>query len=377
MNQIYLTRLKLGILMLFTSISMMAQITILPTNVTTLAGSAWGYADGTGTGAQFYSPVTMAYDNAGNIYVADASNSRIRKIVISTGEVTTFAGSSQGYADGTGTAAQFWYPSSIVYDGAGNLYVGDLGNWRIRKIVIATAEVTTIAGDGTRGGTNGTLLGSSFDNTYLAWGGSDILYVADHSRHTVRKIDITNNTVTAIAGSDDVAGDVDGIGSAARFQSPSGIAYINGDLYIGDSYNRKIKQINLTTNAVTTVAGSIDGNADGTGTAAEFGYISHLQFDGFNSIYITTRETGQNRVRRMDLTTTDVTTLAGSTDGQVNGVGTNAQFAGPGGMCLDENGNLYLTDIGTLHLIKKVEKVSHTFSTCLLYTSDAADERIV
>jgi streptogramin lyase len=118
--------------------------------ITVLAGSTWGYADGTGQSAQFRIPYGVAVDGAGNVYVADYANSRIRKISPG-GLVSTLAGSTEGYADGTGAAAMFNRPSGVAVDGAGNVYVADLLNYSIRKISPG-GQVSTLAGNGTSSG---------------------------------------------------------------------------------------------------------------------------------------------------------------------------------------------------------------------------------
>ena len=146
--------------------------------VSTLAGSGTpGYTDGTGTSAKFYSPTGVAVDGAGNVYVADRSNHRIRKITAS-GVVSTLAGSTQGYADGTGTSAKFYYPNGVAVDGAGNVYVADYFNHRIRKIT-TSGVVSTLAGS-TYGYTDGTGTSAQFTYPYgVAVDGAGNVYVAD------------------------------------------------------------------------------------------------------------------------------------------------------------------------------------------------------
>jgi len=162
----------------------------LSTVVTTLAGTVDnGSANGTGTSASFYYPRAITTDGT-NLYVADSSNHLIRKIVISTGEVTTVAGTgSSGSANGTGTSAGFDDPQRITTDGT-NLYVADTNNHLIRKIVISTGVVTTVAGTGSFGSANGTGTSASFDNPMGITTDGTNLYVADRGNHLIRKIEI-------------------------------------------------------------------------------------------------------------------------------------------------------------------------------------------
>jgi hypothetical protein len=158
----------------------------LTAKVTTLAGSSSGSTDATGTSASFNHPMGITTDGT-NLYVADYSNHRIRKIVIDNGTVTTLAGSSSGTTDATGTSAQFSSPYGITTDGT-NLYVSDQTHSRIRKIVISTGVVTTLAGSST-GSTDATGTSASFNHPSGITTDGTNLYVADRYNHRIRKIE--------------------------------------------------------------------------------------------------------------------------------------------------------------------------------------------
>ncbi len=219
--------------------------------VTTLAGSAGssGSTDGTATSARFYFPKDIATDGT-NLFIADSWNHTIRKVVVSTGVVTTLAGSAgfSGWTDGTATSATFHFPEGITTDGT-NLFVADTQNSRIRKIVITTGAVTTIAGTGSCGSTDGTGSTARFCVPYGITTDGTNLYVADTANYTIRKIVIATGVVSTIAGTAGVSGSMDGIGSVARFLSPNGITNDGTNLYVADSVNNTIRKISARTTA--------------------------------------------------------------------------------------------------------------------------------
>src|SRR3989338_3854224 len=169
--------------------------------VTTFAGSTTsGSTDATGTSARFYYPYGITTDGT-NLFVADTYNYTIRKIVISTGVVTTIAGSAGtcGSTDATGTSARFYNSTGITTDGT-NLFVADYGNYTIRKIVISTGVVTTIAGSTTSGSTDATGTSARFYYPFGITTDGTNLYIAEQNNHTIRKIVISTGVVTTIAG---------------------------------------------------------------------------------------------------------------------------------------------------------------------------------
>jgi len=337
-----------------------------PIRVTTLAGSTQGYADGTGTTAQFYYPNGVAVDTTGNLYVADTYNHRIRKMVITTGVVTTLAGSIQGYANGTGTAAQFNYPIGVTADTAGNLYVADTVNNRIRKIVLATGVVTTLAGGNTSGSANGTGTVAKFNQpSYIAVDTAGNLYVADVLNNRIRKIVLATGVVTTLAGSTE--GYLDGTGTAAQFNWPLGVAVDTaGNLYVADQTNNRIRKIVIATGVVTTLAGSTSGSADGTGPTAQF-YSPHgVTADMAGNLYVADRD--NHRIRRIVIATGVVTTLAGSTSGSADGSGMAAQFNQPTAVAVDTAGNLYVADT----INHRIRKITPPVSTAFVTTAGTA-----
>lgn len=324
--------------------------------VTTIAGSpgVFGTTDATGTAARFKNPDFITTDGT-NLYLADQYNSTIRQVVIATGAVTTLAGSAgiTGSTDGTGAAARFNLPEGITTDGT-NLYVADATNNIIRKVVIATGVVTTLAGSsGVSGSTDGTGTAARFYWPQGLTTDGTNLYVATHD-HTIRKIVIATGVVTTLAGSAGVIGSTDGAGTASRFYFPLGITTDGTNLYVTDYSNHTVRKMVIATGVLTTLAGSAgtSGTTDGAGTAARFKNPQGITTDGTN-LYISD---GNNQtIRQVVIATGAVTTLAGSagTSGTTDGTGIAARFLYPLGITTDGT-SLFATDWGN-HTIRKIQ----------------------
>lgn len=336
--------------------------------VTTLAGlaGASGVADtASDIPATFNYPQGIASDGT-NLYVADSLNNTIRRIVIASGEVTTLAGSSAataGSMDGNGKSALFWEPTGIATDGT-NLYVTDNINHAIRKIAIATGEVTTLAGLAGVSGVADTASGIPATFNYptgITTDGAN-LYVTDSSSNTIRKIVIASREVTTVAGSSAAAaGAIDAAGLSALFNHPLGITTDGTSLYVADSFNNTIRKIAIASCEVTTLAGSsaaaagmmdsvaVSSVADASklvidGTTARFWQPTGITSDGTN-LYVS--DTVNNSIRKIMIASGQVTTLAASNAGVPGTMDSNdgglARFNHPRGITTDGT-SLYVVD---------------------------------
>lgn len=281
--------------------------------IATLAGSmVFGSTDGTGSEALFDNPRGITTDGT-NLFVVDMMNHTIRKIVISTGLVTTLAGSADepGSTDGIGGEARFYYPLDITTDGK-DLYVADQGNATIRKIVISTGAVTTLAGKaGVIAYVDGTGTDARFGSPNGITTDGTNLYVTDSASDTIRKIVISSGVVSTLAGMPMTSGSTDGIGSTASFNFPQGITTDGTNLYVVDTSNRTIRQIVISTSKVTTLAGSVgvSGSSDGVGSEASFNFPEGISSDGIN-LYVA--DALGKTIRQIDISTGTVTTLVGA-----------------------------------------------------------------
>ena len=275
--------------------------------------------------------------------------------------VSTLAGSTPGYAEGIGTAAQFRLPAGLAADALGNVYVADPSEHRIRKVAPDGAS-STVAGTGVAGFVNG----SSNDATSparfnapagLAIAADGTLFVTDSQNHCIRAVSATG-TVTTFSGFGS-AGFTDGAGTGARFNTPLGMAIdAAGNLYVADSLNHRIRKV-APDGSVSTLAGTgAPGSLDGVANAAQFNSPSAIAVSATGIVYVT--EAGKHSVRRIQTNGTNVVvdTFVGSaaTAGSGNGTGTAATFSSPAGLGVDASGNLYVADTGN-HRIRKITAV--------------------
>ena len=347
--------------------------------ITTFAGSeatgfhrgGFGGDGGPAVQARLDNPRGVAADGAGNVYIADAGNHRIRK-VDATGTITTLAGTKRrgfGGDGGPAVQARLDYPYSVAADGAGNVYIADSGNHRIRK-VDATGTITTLAGTKRRGfgGDGGPAVQARLDKPLgVAADGAGNVYIADSDNHRIRKVDATG-TITTFAGSGATGfhrgrfGGDGGPAVRAQLDSPWGVAADGaGNVFIADTHNRLIRKVD-TTGTITTVAGRGEIRFSGDGgpaVRARLDCPEGVAADGAGNVFIA--DCGNHRIRKVDATGT-ITTFAGSGatgfhGGRFGGDGgpaVQAELNSPSGVAADGAGNVYIADTHN-RLIRKVD----------------------
>ncbi|MBK6641052.1 MAG: IPT/TIG domain-containing protein [Bacteroidetes bacterium] len=311
-----------------------------------------GFADGDASVAKFNFPRGMAIDQLDNIYVADELNQRIR-IVAPNGTVTTFCGSGlAGHSDGTPAVAKFNSPYDVAYDGINNyIYVADKGNHCLRRLSISGYATTAAGIPGSAGYVDGPGTSARLNSpTGVAVEGElASVYIADAGNHCIREHNYLE-ILSTFAGST-VSGQQDGIGASAKFSAPADIDWDTaGYLYVTDKVNHNIRRISMS-KEVTTVAGiGIAGYQDGDGFQALFNGP-----EGISAMNggLVVADVANQRIRGIDAML-KVSSLAGDgTQGWGDGTGAVAKFKNPGGVVRDSNGDYFIADTGN-HLIRKL-----------------------
>ena len=339
-----------------------SQVSVSPGLISNVAGKGTaGYTGdgGIATTAQLKLPFGSALDTAGNLYIADSANQVVRRVDALTGQITTVAGTGTEGFTGDGqaaTSADLAQPSSVAIDGAGNLYIADSANDRIREVDSATKLIHTVAGGGSSPLTSGVV--NNALQTALSWpravvaDGSGNLFIAEGAN--VEEVYLATGGLLGIAGTGahGYNGDDTLASGKAQLNYPWALALdAVGDLYIADRGNHRIRRVNLAANTITTVAGTgVAGNSGdyGVATSAELFLPSSVAVDAAGDIYIADSENA--RVRKIDASTGIINTVVGTTpalnsesigDG---GPSTSAQLSFPVGVTLDAVGDLYVTD---------------------------------
>ncbi len=331
-------------------------LTVTPGRSTsTVAGTGLtGYAGDNSSGqmAALASPRSIVYDASGNLYIADARNHAIRE-VLSSGTITTVAGNGIAGFGGDGASATSAYldtPTGVALDSAGNLYIADSHNHRIRKVTAGI--ISTIAGNGIAAysGDNGSALSASLNlPTAVAVDASGNLYIADTSNHRIRKIVVSTISTVAGTGEQFFAGD-GGAATLASLDTPTGVAVdTSGNIYIADRHNQRIRMVNAS-GIISTIAGSgvptfssAFGGDGGSGTAAALAKPRGLSVDASGNLYIA--DTNNQRIRQWSAGT--IATIGGTGDqgfGGDGGLFTAAMFDSPTAVAPDGTGNLAVAD---------------------------------
>jgi NHL repeat len=359
--------------------------TVAGTNST---GSSEGYAGdgGPAVGASLAFPAGVALDRYGNLYIADLNANRIRKVSSANGVITTVAGNGVGTYSGDGgqaTNASFSSPASVTLDAAGNLFIADWFNHRIRR-VSADGIITTVAGNGFGGyaGDNGTATNASLSYPYgVAVDAAGDIFIADYGNQRVRKVD-ANGIITTVAGNGDAnySGD-DGAATNASLNYPTSVAVDpSGNLFIADYGNDRIREVG-TNGIITTIAGDGVPGFSGDGGPATNASIESawgVTLDASGNLFIV-EQAFADRVRKVD-TNGIITTVAGNgSEGYFGdgGAATNAGFFWPRVMALDASGNLFIADSYNY----RIREVSSTVSSSLILRNagpgDAGEYRVV
>ncbi len=356
-------RIALVFLFLFPAFGI-AQVQIPgPGIINTAAGigGADGFSGdgGLATQAQLYWPWGIAVDGHGNIYFADSGNYRIRKLTASTGDISTVAGGTYGYYGdgGPATSAELRDPYGVAVDASGNIYIADTSNNRIRKVTVSTGIISTVAGNGTAGYSGDGHAATSAELSGpqgVAVDASGNIYIADSDSFVVRKVTAATGIISTVAGNgtQGYSGN-GGLATSAELGGPASVAVdASGNIYVADNsvynYDNTIRKITASTGIISLVAGTGTSGYSGDGgpaTAAQLNGPTDVLVDTSGNVYIA--DYSNSVIRKVTASTGDISTVAGNgVEGYFgdSGSATSAELLDPAGMALDPSGNLYIAD---------------------------------
>lgn len=342
-----------------------------PGDITTVAGdgnSAFGGDNGPATSASLKYPQAIALDSQGNLFITDLSNQRVRRVDAVSGVITTIAGTGSSGYNGDGipaTAAQLNYPDGVAVASNGDVYIADFTNQRVRRIDATTGLISTVAGTGVAGfDGDGTATAKQLrDPVHVSFDASGNLLIADVSNERIRRLDLMSGLIGTIAGTGTTGFNGDGIAAtSADLNQPTGVVSdASGNFYFADLQNDRIRRVDAVSGLISTIAGDGTYATSGDGgpaAAAQVARPTSLCRDAAGNLFIA--ENGNHVIRRIDADTGIITTICGSAG--------NAGFSGDGGpaisakvqdpydLVFDAAGNLYFSDAGN-NRIRRIEGV--------------------
>jgi len=358
-------KVKTKIVMLFLLLVTLLSLGLAEAqNIYTFSGTGTAGFSGDGGNsnlAQHNLPWSVVLDTAGNAYIADTANNRIRK-VDSLGVITTYAGTGTAGFSGDGgfaTGAQLNGPTGIRLDASGNLFVADTGNDRIRKITPGGVVITTVAGNGVSGysGDGGPATAAALKKpSALALDGVGNLFIADSGNNRIRRVS-TTGTIITVAGNGASGYTGEGAALTVPFKDPQGLAFDGATftLYIADTGNNRIRKLVAGTTSLVGGNGVAGFSGDGgSALTASLNIPRGIALDNFGNILIA--DSFNNRVRTIKISTGIISTFAGTGVGGYSGDGgppTAAQIKDPRGVFMTGSGNVFIADFGN-NVIRKI-----------------------
>jgi hypothetical protein len=324
--------------------------TVAGNGVSSIVGDCANNADATSVSLNNPFGVAVAQ---GNLYIADFGNSCVREV--SGGAITTVAGTGTAGFNGDGipaTTAELNLPFGVALDASGNLYISDFGNNRTRRVDGVTQQIATVAGTGAKGfgGDNHPATSAQLaDPKGVALDAAGNLYIADEANGRVRRVDAVKQIITTVAGDSSTTGD-GGPASTATLVIPKGVAVdSHGNIFIADTQNARVRRVDAVTGTITTVAGNGSPGFIGDGGLATEAGLDHptgVAIDSLGNFFIA--DSNNNRIRFVNATTKLIGTVAGTGTAGFNGDGlaTATELSSPTGVALDSGGTVYIADSG-------------------------------